>query len=319
MKRAVVLLNMGGASTIAEVPVFLRNMFSDANILPVNSFLRWLIRTFIVYTRASHVATHYELIGGGSPLLDLSERLAHKLSSVLDEPVYLAMRYTPPYASLCVEQMQDEGIEEIVLVPMYPQYSTTTTKSSLEDFYAAALRVGFHPKIHTIERFYKNRHFGELIADSIEHTLAEQNAQSFDLIFCAHSLPQRIIDSGDPYQKEIEEHATLVETILQTRGVHFHKVHMAYQSMLGPTKWIGPYLRDVLDKIANTSGPRNVILYPLSFTIDNIETAYELDIEYRELARSLHIGDYRLVACPNDSDEFAHILSTIINDKGNLE
>lgn len=314
MSKAVVLLNMGGPSNLEEVRIFLKNMFADPNILTVkSSALRWFIGGIIVITRTKNAQSHYELIGGSSPLLGISESLGAKLSSLMDEKIFLAMRYVPPFAKEAVKTMCEDEISEVVLFPMYPHYSTTTTKSSIEDFYKETLKAGYHPKVHTIERYYKNRAFNELIVERIKEALGEDDAKEFDLIFSAHSLPQKIIDAGDGYQREIEEHTQILESMLYADAMRFRKTHLAYQSKLGPMKWIGPSLEATLEKIAASS--KKVIIYPISFTIDNVETAYELDIEYREVADRLEIKDYRVASCPNDSEEFARVIADIIDEK----
>lgn len=318
MKKAVVLLNMGGPSNLGEVRVFLKNMFADPNILTVkSSALRWFIGTAIVLTRTKNAQSHYARIGGSSPLLGLSEKLAAKLSSLMDEKTYVAMRYVPPFAFEAVKAMMEDEVGEVVLLPMYPHYSTTTTKSSIEDFYKATLEEGYHPKIRTIERFYKKRAFNELIAEQIKETLGGEDAEDFELVFSAHSLPQKIIDAGDSYEKEIEEHVQILEDLLYSQGVHFRKVYLAYQSKLGPMKWIGPSLGETLQKISASN--KKVLIYPISFTVDNVETVYELDIEYREIAEGFGIQDYRVAKCPNDSEEFARVLAEIIEEKMGTE
>ncbi len=318
MKKAVVLLNMGGPSNLSEVRIFLKNMFADPNILTVkSSAIRWLIGRIIALTRTKNAQSHYKLIGGSSPLLPLTKKLATKLSSLMDEKVYIAMRYVPPFSKEAVKAMMEDEVEEVALLPMYPHYSTTTTKSSIEDFYKAMLEIGYHPKVHIVERFYKNRAFNELIVEKIKETLAGKDAEDFDLVFSAHSLPQKIIDAGDSYQKEIEEHVEILEGLLYSEGVNFRKTHLAYQSKLGPMKWIGPALGDTLTKISASN--KKVLIYPIAFTVDNVETVYELDIEYREIAQELKIEDYRVVPCPNDSEDFARALVEIIDEKMGTE
>jgi len=309
---------MGGPSNLGEVRTFLKNMFADPNILTVKSqALRWLIGTIIVLTRTKNAQSHYEEIGGSSPLLPLTEKLAAKLSSLMDEKVYIAMRYVHPCSKEAVKAMMEDEVKEVVLLPMYPHYSTTTTKSSIEDFYKATIEMGYHPKVYTIERFYKKRAFNELIVEQIKDTLDGQSAGDFDLIFSAHSLPQKIIDAGDSYEKEIEEHVEILEGLLYSEGINFRKTHLAYQSKLGPMKWIGPSLGDTLTKIAASN--KKVIIYPIAFTVDNVETVYELDIEYREVAEELKIEDYRVASCLNDSEDFARALAEIIDEKMGTE
>lgn len=305
---------MGGPSNVGEVRLFLKNMFADPNILTVKSpLLRWFIGSMIVLTRTKNARSHYEVIGGSSPLLPISERLADKLSSFMDQKTALAMRYVPPFASSVVKQMIFDESEEAVLFSMYPHYSTTTTKSSIEDFHKAAFDEGFHPKVYVVDRYYKNRAFNELIVESIASFLDGFDAKGCDLIFSAHSLPQKIIDAGDTYQKEIEEHVEILTDMLYARGICFRKIHLAYQSKLGPMKWIGPSLEETLTKISSVN--KKVIIYPISFTIDNVETLFELDIEYREVAQKLGVDSYGVVPCLNDSEDFARVIADIIEEK----
>ena len=163
MSKAIVLLNMGGPSNLDEVPVFLTNMFADPNILTVRPILRKFIGTMIVLTRTKSAQSHYKLIGGKSPLLEITQKLAAKLEDKTGSKVYIAMRYTPPFASEAIEQMKQEGITEVFLLPLYPQYSTTTTKSSVEDFIANAIINQVFAKPSHIERFSENQAYNELL------------------------------------------------------------------------------------------------------------------------------------------------------------
>jgi protoporphyrin/coproporphyrin ferrochelatase len=313
MSKAVILLNMGGASSLDEVEVFLTNMFADPNILTMkSSFLRWALGTLIVKTRKNKAKSHYEEIGGKSPLLDITKRLAAKLESKIDARVYIAMRYTPPFARDAIETMIDDDINEIFLLPLYPQYSTTTVKSSIEDFFDIARTMQFNPKSTKITRFYKNRRYNELLAELIVEALDGKPADEYELIFSAHSLPQKIIDGGDSYEDEVEEHKALICDLLYLKGAHFKKTRLAYQSKLGPVKWLGPSLESELEKVAT----KKAVICPISFTIDNLETVYELDIEFREEAIRLGFKEYIVAKCPNDDDRFVDVLAEIINENG---
>lgn len=307
-KKAVVLLNMGGPSNLGEVEVFLKNMFADRRILTVKSDLvRAMIRFFIVTFRTSKAQGHYRLIGGRSPLLEISRRLADKLSALTSTPVFLAMRYTQPFAQETIAQLKDHGIEKVVLLPMYPHYSTTTSLSSVEDFISKAKALGFTGKIEQVASFFDNRLFNRVIVERITQALNGEDADDYELVFSAHGLPQKIVDAGDPYQNEVEEHVELLEQLLFAEGLKFRKVHLAYQSKVGPMKWIEPSLDSVLEKMKN----KRVLIYPIAFTIDNLETNYELSIEYKE-----KFGDkfesYRVAECPNDSDAFVAALADMI-------
>lgn len=184
-KKALVLLNMGGPRTKNELKMFLTNMFNDKNILTVkSSLLRRMIAFFIVKSRLDSAWQNYEEIGGFSPINKITESLVEKLNNKFED-IYVtqAMRYTPPFATTCVEELKQKGIKEVILLPLYPQYSTTTTKSSLEDFIEAS-KEEF--KIEVIEPFYKNEKFNETIIKELISNV--QNTNEYNLIFSAHGL-----------------------------------------------------------------------------------------------------------------------------------
>ena len=310
MKKAVVLLNMGGPNNLKEVPLFLRNMFNDPNIITVKSpLLRHFIASMITFSRTKKAQENYAKLGGKSPLVGYTQGLVDKLQKVLPHMyVTFAMRYTPPFCEKIIKELQEQKIEEVVLVPLYPHYSTTTTKSSLEDFNFVATKLGYHAKIATIEYFYENNFYNQVLLETIKKALKTDDPSKINLIFSAHSLPQKIIDQGDPYQKQIEAHVEILTTLLQKEGINFNRIDLAYQSKLGPVQWLEPSLEHKLKSLEN----KNVLIVPLSFTIDNSETEFELDIEYKELAQSLNFEHYRVVRCPNDRDDFVECLKELI-------
>lgn len=305
-EKALVLLNMGGARNKAELEMFLRNMFNDSNILTVKSdLLRSMIASLIILSRKNAAWKNYEEIGGSSPINPLTDKLIDKLNDTFED-IYVTqvMRYTPPFAPKCVEILKQKGIEDVILLPLYPQYSTTTTKSSLEDFESIALD-SFNTTI--IDPFYENKIFNELIVDNILSTIEE--TKEYNLIFSAHGLPQKIVDSGDVYEEHVKAHVECLSQILKERGIAFESINLAYQSKVGPMKWLEPSLETMLENFEN----KNVIIYPISFIIDNSETVFELDIEYREVAEDLNIKEYKVVKCPNDSDRFVEVIKNLIS------
>lgn len=309
MKRGVILLNMGGANSLEEVPLFLRNMFNDKRIIPAPKPIRKMIAWWIVTKRSAYAQEHYKLLGGKSPLTEISRSLAEKLEEAIGLPVRLGMRYVPPFTREAVQELVETGVEEIVALPLYPQYSTTTTLSSLEDLEALAEEAGFAGTIRTVERFYEHRTYNQVVAERVKEALKGDDAGTFHLVFSAHALPQRVIDKGDPYQAQCQAHTALICEILEEMGMRFKQVHLGYQSKVGRMQWTEPALGDVLKGI----GKENVLLVPLSFTVDNLETVYELEMEYREEADALQIPDYRVVACPNDHPLFIQALSELIS------
>ena len=306
MSKAIVLLNMGGPNNLEEVELFLKNMFNDKNILPIkNRLLRRFVAYMITNARGKEARSNYEKLGGKSPLNLYTKRLVEALEAALpDTFVTQAMRYTPPFAKDAIKELIARGIKDVYLIPLYPHYSTTTTKSSLEDFYNTAKGYGFHARFHDIANFYENEKFNDAVIERIEEAVEADEAKDFDLIFSAHSLPQKIVQRGDPYLFEVQEHVEILKKRLRDR---FNDIHLAFQSKLGPVKWLEPSLEDKLKEIRN----RKVLIYPISFVLDNSETEFELHIEYKEIAKALGFEDYRVARCPNDSPKFVEALTDI--------
>ena len=310
MKKALILLNMGGPNSLDEVEVFLKNMFNDKNIISVkNDSLRSLISFALVSFRKKNAKANYAKLGGKSPIIGYTKQLIEKLQDELkDTYVTYAMRYTYPFAKDIVKELEKRCITEVVLLPLYPQYSTTTTKSSLEDFKKALEPL--HVEYKEVDRFYENSLYNELLIDNIERQMSDKKTEEFDLIFSAHSLPQKIINNGDSYQKEVLLHIELLKDIIKSRGLKFANLHTAYQSKLGPLKWLEPSLEKKLRSITC----KKVIISPISFTIDNAETEFELSIEYKEVADKLGFEEYLVAKCPNSSDKFVKAISQIITE-----
>ena len=304
--KALILLNMGAARSKAELQEFLLNMFNDKNILTINNnFSRSLLASFITKNRLDKAWENYELIGGKSPLHSISESLKSKLQILMpDTLILLAMRYTKPFASNAIQQLKDKNIKDIVLLPLYPQYSTTTTKSSVEDF------IQYCPNsfnIKTIKPFYKNNELNEIIVNEIIQK--RNNDNSFHLIFSAHGLPKKIITNGDTYQIQIQEHIELIKQKLKHKNIKFNSISLAYQSKVGPMQWLEPSLDDALKQYKG----KNVLIYPISFMCENSETIFELSIEYKHIASKLEVNKYIVCSCPNDKDTTATMIKDMIS------
>ncbi|MBA1437960.1 MAG: ferrochelatase [Epsilonproteobacteria bacterium] len=311
-KEAIVLLNMGGPNNLEEVEMFLTNMFNDKNILTMKSrLLRKFIATMITFTRTESSQEIYRQLGGKSPLVDHTKKLVAKLQERVGDGVIVdfAMRYTPPFANEVIERLNKEQVAKIYLIPLYPQYSTTTTKSSLEDFEEHYHTIGGDAVLVEIKHFFENTTYNKAIIERIKESMQGGAYNDFDLIFSAHGLPQKIIDSGDVYEKHVNKHVAILKEMLQEEAMEFHEVHLAYQSKVGPMQWLEPSLEEKLKSVRN----RGVLIFPLAFTIDNSETDFELDVEYREIAEELGFKEYRVAKCPNDSDLFVDALSEIYN------
>ena len=309
-KEAIVLLNMGGPNNLSEVELFLKNMFADENILTMKSnLLRKFVGGMIVFTRVESSQEIYRELGGKSPIVGHTKNLVAKMQERVGEDVIVdfVMRYTPPFANEVIEKLNKAEVEKIYLIPLYPQYSTTTTKSSLEDFERMYHDMGGNAILVEIKHFFENSTYNRAILESIKNSVGNDDYNDFDIIFSAHGLPQKIVDAGDVYQRHVEKHVKILEQMMLEEGMKFHKSHLAYQSKVGPMAWLTPSLEDKLKTVRN----RGVIIFPIAFTIDNSETDFELEIEYREVAEELGFKEYRVCRCPNDSDTFVDALLEI--------
>jgi len=299
------LLNMGGPNSVDEVEMFLENMFADKNILTMDRFTRKLVAGIIIYKRLDDVKENFvEHLGGKSPLPTLTNRLIEKLQPKLNMPIVPAMRYVPPFATPALEQFKADGVEELILFPMYPQYSTTTTLSSVEDIEERCEALGYDPKITVVEPYYDDYDYIKMSAEKIMEALGEKDSKEYDLLLSAHGLPLSIIKAGDPYENQVEANVSALKIYLHERGIIFKNIKLVYQSKVGSSAWLEPNLVDVLRNPYH----RKVLIYPLAFTVDNSETVYELDIEHREIADKIKYDDYRVAKCFNDDDAFVELI-----------
>ena len=310
LKKALLLLNMGGPNNIEEVGMFLRNMFADRNILPMNPLLRRLVGSIIIKKRLHMAEDNYRLIGGKSPLTDISTALSEKLEDAMGIPVRLAMRYVPPFADSALSEFQKFGVEELVLFAMYPHYSSTTTLSSVEDIKQRCDAMDYHPDIRVIDPYYANPTYIKIQTDLIIRTLGDEDPKSYSLLLSAHGLPISIIKAGDSYQKQVEVNAELIEEELKRRGIIFKNIKLVYQSKVGSAAWLEPNLVNVLRRAEDLK----VLIFPIAFTVDNSETIFELDIENRTIARKIGYEDYRVSKCPNDSGVFKEFINKVVQD-----
>lgn len=309
-KEAVILLNMGGPNNLDEVEMFLKNMFADKNILTMKSdMMRKIIGGLIVFNRTESSQEIYRQLGGKSPIVGHTQSLVKKLQERLGNDVYVdfVMRYTPPFASESIKRLNEKKVEKIYLIPLYPQYSTTTTKSSLEDFEECYHNDGEDAILVEIKHFFQNESYNKAILERIQEKIQPDEYKDFDIIFSAHGLPKKIVEAGDVYEQHVEKHVEILKTMLKENSMNFHDVHLAYQSKVGPLEWLTPSLDDKLKTVRN----RGVVIFPLAFTIDNSETDFELEVEYREIAEEFGFKDYRVCRCPNDSDIFVDALEEI--------
>ncbi len=296
-KTAVVLLNLGGPLKQEDIRPFLFSFFRDENVITVPNPLRFLIALWISLTRSKGAAkTSYAHLGGKSPLLQNTENQAAALERELQKTnpaarVFIAMRHWHPRAGKTAAEVAAFRPEKIVLLPLYPQYSTTTTLSALQDWARAATKAGLDKvETRTICCYPENAGFVAASAALIGETLDKTAGEKTRLLFSAHGLPEKIITGGDPYQKHIGRTA---EAIVKQPGLPDLDWQICYQSRVGRLKWIGPSIDEALQQAA--ADKTGVVIYPLAFVSEHVETLVELDLEYRHRAAELGVPAYHRV------------------------
>lgn len=289
-KTAVVLFNLGGPDTQVAVQPFLFNLFNDPAIIGLPKIFRQPLAAFISRRRAPKAQAIYEEIGGRSPILENTEAQAQALGAALaghgKVKIFTCMRYWHPMSDAVVKQVLDFAPDHIIMLPLYPQYSTTTTGSSLKDWKRAAAESGLNVPTTAITCYPTQRDFITAHVQLVQTYVSE--AERFGtprVLFSAHGLPEKVIKRGDPYQKQVE---ATTRAIVQALGLK--DAVNCYQSRVGPMKWIGPSTEDELLRAAADKVP--VVLVPIAFVSEHSETLVELDIEYAELAHGKGLDHY---------------------------
>ena len=318
MKLGVVLFQLGGPDSLDAIEPFLYNLFCDPDIIdfPLARIARQPLAKLISRTRARHVAHHYSRIGGRSPILEFTRRQAAALEADLrrdfDARVTVAMRYWHPFTAEAVEAMERHSPDEVVLLPLYPQYSGTTTGSSLNEWRRRWKGSGV--PVTEIREFYEEPAYLDAVVQSVNGTLAQfADPAGVDMIFSAHSIPLAMVEKGDPYQRQIER---TVELVWQ-RGQWPGRRHLCYQSKVGASKWLSPSMHETVKRLA-AEGRRHLLVAPISFVSDHVETLYEIDIEHREQALGLGITDYRMVPGLNDQPDFIGALGGLVRARAGI-
>jgi ferrochelatase len=308
----IVLFQLGGPDTLEAIQPFLFNLFCDPDIIdfPFARIGRRPLAKLISTTRAKKVQHHYSVIGGGSPIRKFTEMQARALerelnSAGLNARCFVAMRYWHPFTAEAVEQLREAGCDEVVLLPLYPHYSSTTTGSSLNEWNR---HFREDVPVRLIESFYRDKMYLDSLIEKIDQALSRFSAPDRpEIVFSAHSLPQSIIDGGDPYQRQIEE---TVQLLMQRGGWRNHH-RLCYQSKVGASKWLQPSLHRTLRDLADER-IEEVCIVPISFVSDHVETLGEIDHEARELARALGIRQFEMTTGLNDSPKFVQALARLV-------
>ncbi|MEH1901944.1 MAG: ferrochelatase [Nostoc sp.] len=315
----VLLLNLGGPDKLEDVGPFLYNLFSDPEIIRLP--FRWLqkpLAWFIATRRTRTSQANYKQIGGGSPLRQITEAQGEALKEQLgylgqEAKIYVGMRYWHPYTEEAIAQITQDNIEHLVILPLYPQFSISTSGSSfrlLEKLWQE------DPKLQPIDytvipSWYKEPGYLQAMAELVAQELGQfPNPDQVHIFFSAHGVPKSYVEeAGDPYQQEIEECAALIMQTLNRPNVHT----LAYQSRVGPVEWLQPYTEDALKELG-AQGVKDLVVVPISFVSEHIETLQEIDIEYREVAEESGIHNFRRVPAPNTDPVFINALADLVID-----
>jgi protoporphyrin/coproporphyrin ferrochelatase len=296
-RAAVVLFNLGGPDRLASVEPFLFNLFNDPAIVAAPGPLRWLIAKLIAKRRGPIAREIYRHLGGGSPLLANTEAQARALEAALggsgEVRCFVAMRYWHPLTEDAVRDVAAWAPEKIVLLPLYPQYSTTTTGSSLAAWRRAARKAGLTASTVAICCYPRAQGFIEAVAERVRAGLAE--AAKFGtprVLFSAHGLPKKIVAAGDPYQWQVEEtcRAIVARLALSDFGWPDLDYMVCYQSRVGPLEWLTPSTDREIERAGAERRP--LVIVPVAFTSEHSETLVELDIEYRKLGQRTGVPTY---------------------------
>ena len=310
MKLAIVLFNLGGPDSPEAVEPFLRNLFSDPAIINLPGILRNPLARFIAHRRAPLARKIYDHIGGRSPILEETQKQARALEAALggEARCFVAMRCWHPFSYGAARAVKDWEAERIVLLPLYPQYSTTTTASSFRDWDRAARKAGLTAPTARVCCYPWEPGFIAAGAARIREKLAEMKPDiSYRLLLSAHGLPQQIIEKGDPYRWQVEATA---EALVGALGIKELDWEICYQSRVGPMKWIGP-ATDAEIRRAGAEG-KGVIVAPVAFVSEHSETLVELDIEYARLAKEAGVPDYLRAATVGIHPDFIGGLAELV-------
>lgn len=310
-KIAVVLLNLGGPDSLEAVQPFLENLFNDPDIFRL-PFQKSLAR-FISKKRAPKIQKEYELIGGKSPINEWTEKQRSMLENKLrnsgsDADVLIAMRYWKPLTQEVVTKVETGNYEKVIMLPLYPHFSVSTTGSSFNEW--KRFYKGDKSKVVYLDSYQTHPFYLKAINERIEESLLrfpEEARKDIQLVFSAHGTPVSYVKKGDPYSFQIKE---AVEGVMRLRNSS-HEYYQCFQSKVGPAKWLEPATDTMIEELA-AKGKKHLLIIPISFVSDHVETSFELDIEYRHVADRVGIENYIVMTGLNDSQLFVDALYDLV-------
>ncbi len=319
MKIAVILFNLGGPDKLENVEPFLFNLFNDPAILNLPSFIRYPLAKLISKRRSPTAKAIYNEMGGSSPILKLTKEQAISLEQSLNDnkkgfnyKVFITMRCWHPRASETVELVKNFNPKEIILLPLYPQYSAATSGSSISEWKQVAKKNNLNINTSTICCYPQDNNFVKAHSELIKKNIKE--LKNFKLIFSAHGLPEKNIKKGDPYQWQVEQSVNKIMEEINQNNIDYI---LSYQSRVGPLKWIGPSTDDVI--VENSKKGKNLVIVPIAFVSEHSETLVELDIEYEKLAKDNGCENYIRVEALGVHKYFIESLSKLILNKNDYK
>ena len=315
MKKAIILFNLGGPDKIENVEPFLFNLFNDPAILNLPTFLRYPLAKLISNRRAPVAKKIYEELGGASPILKLTKEQSDALEKKINQDqeideykCFIVMRCWHPRAEQVIKEVQFFNPEEVILMPLYPQYSAATSGSSIKEWKDVCKKNQYKVKTSTICCYPTDQNFVKAHTKEILKKI--KYLKNFKLIFSAHGLPEKNIKKGDPYQWQVEQS---VKKIVEELNIENLDWILSYQSRVGPLKWIGPSTEDII--IKNSKIGKHIVLVPIAFVSEHSETLVELDIEYKEIADANGCKNYTRVPALGINEDFIKAMSELIIKK----
>jgi ferrochelatase len=322
----IVLFQLGGPDSLQAVEPFLRNLFLDPDIIPMGplGFLRGPLARYIAKKRAIPVAGRYAQIGRRSPIALLTERQRAKLEAALqpfvDPVVVTAMRYWRPFTEDAVNAIKAaEPLDELVLLPLYPHYSFATTLSSLKEWKRVYGERRGGPRQHVVDSFYNHPSYLEALVRKVGVCLRQfPDSSRIHLLFSAHGIPLSLVEKGDPYPKQIEETARLVNELGAQRYPNWPRMQiLCFQSRVGPMKWLEPSFLGTMERLGH-EGVKEMLVVPISFVTEHIETLHEINIDGRIDAKKWGIERFRMMPAVGDSAPFIEALKDVALRKLNI-
>jgi len=311
MKKAVILFNLGGPDKLESVEPFLFNLFNDPAIINIPSFFRYPLAKVISKRRAPIAKNIYKEIGNKSPILELTQDQAKSLENSLakegEYKCFIVMRCWHPRASDVIKKVKEYNPEEVILLPLYPQYSASTSGSSINEWKDLCRKEKYNIKTKTICCYPTENNFIKSHVNLIKKTIKTLENKNFKLLFSAHGLPENKIKRGDPYQWQVEQTVEGVMSELTSENLDYI---ISYQSRVGPLKWIGPPTDEVIIKYSREK--KGIVIVPVAFVSEHSETLVELDIEYKKLAEKNGCSFYKRVPALGIEESFIRGLKELV-------